>query len=265
MGVFVRNADQWQPTKFVQVRGRWRASRNAVGPGSRLVADILADTYVRALQRHARGRLLDLGCGSVPLYGAYRDLVDETCCADWAATRHGSPYLDYEIDLNAPVPLPDFSFDTVVATDLMEHIAYPDRLFREISRLLRPGGKLILGVPFFYRIHEAPHDYYRFTAFCLRRFCEDHRLDVLELAPYGGSPEIVSDLIGKHLIAASNTLAEIHLWLSRQVLRLPFIRALSTATADSYPLGYCLVAQRPLGVRDGQPPDATGRALAAAP
>jgi SAM-dependent methyltransferase len=216
----------------------------------------LARVYVDALTRHARGRLLDLGCGFVPLYGAYRDRVDEAVCIDWPGTRHQSPHLDHEVDLNQAIPLPDGTFDTVLATDVLEHIAHPERLFAEMARLLRPGGKLILGVPFFYWLHETPHDYFRFSSHRLRLFCKENDLEVIELEAYGGSPEIVMDLVGKHLTMLSSPLAEFHLWISRLLLRVPLVRRFSRTTARVYPLGYSLVAQRavPPSVSGAQDP-----------
>ena len=129
-------------------------------------------TMTRAIRAHARGRLLDMGCGYVPLYDAYRDLVSENICIDWQNTAHVNPYLDQMVDLTGALPFERGSFDTVLLTDVLEHIPEPTNLICEIARILRPGGKLILGVPFFYWLHEVPHDYYRYTEFALRRFCE---------------------------------------------------------------------------------------------
>ena len=62
---------------------------------------------------------------------------------------------------------------------------------RGLARVLRPGGKLLLCVPFFYWIHEEPHDYYRYTEFALARFCELSELKIICLEAYGGLPEVL--------------------------------------------------------------------------
>ena len=69
----MRNAERWAPSKYVPHRGRWRGSRDraALGVGSRLNADGVVACYEAALPAFARGALLDLGCGSVPLHGLY--------------------------------------------------------------------------------------------------------------------------------------------------------------------------------------------------
>jgi 2-polyprenyl-3-methyl-5-hydroxy-6-metoxy-1,4-benzoquinol methylase len=52
-----------------------------------------------------------------------------------------------EADLNHPLPLPDHSFDSIISTEVIEHLENPRAIFREFDRLLRPGGLLIVTTP----------------------------------------------------------------------------------------------------------------------
>jgi len=241
----MRNEAQWRPTKFVLRGDALRASRDekAVTPASRFIVDLLAPRYHALLRCHAGGRLLDLGAGAVPLYGAYRDLVDDVTCVDWSESAHGDDHIDIHADLNQSLPLESGSFDTVVLTDVLEHVYQPHRLMAEIARVLAPRGKLLLSVPFFYWVHEAPHDYARYTSYMLRRLCEENDLAVLSLEPTGGSPEVLLDLIGKHL-AWSPTLAGLHGRTARWALRLPGVSRFSNYSARWFPQGHVLVAQK---------------------
>jgi SAM-dependent methyltransferase len=63
---------------------------------------------------------------------------------------------------------PDACFDVVFLMEVLEHVAAPDAALSEIHRVLAPGGRVVLSTPFLLEIHEAPHDYYRFTDFGLR-------------------------------------------------------------------------------------------------
>jgi SAM-dependent methyltransferase len=137
----------------------------------------------------------------VPLYGLYRGLVDEVTCIDWPQSVHASKHLDHALDLNQPLPLPDAAFDTLLLSDVLEHIAEPARLWHEMARLLAPGGHLLLNTPFLYGVHEAPHDYARHTGFGLRRAAEQAGFRVLLLQPMGGSLHVMADLLAKHLAA----------------------------------------------------------------
>ena len=245
----MKNSHLWQPTKFIRTPRGLRASRDItrVARCSRLVGDRLARACEGALQTHARGRLLDLGCGHVPLYETYKERVSENICVDWENTLHVNPHLDYILDLTQPLPLERASFDTVLLTDVLEHIPEPSGLVSEISRLLRPAGKLILTVPFLYWLHEEPHDFYRYTRFALERFCKLNELQVLELNAYGGLPEVFFDLAAKCADSlprpVGSVLTPVCTFTSRLCSFAP-VRKLSSWTSYSFPLGYLLVAQK---------------------
>jgi hypothetical protein len=125
----------------------------------------------------------------------------------------------------------------VILTDVLEHIAEPQRLMWEIGRILASQGKVVVTVPFFYWLHEEPHDYYRYTKYALKRFCDGSGLSILELTEYGGLPEVLFDLMAKgahrfgaaRLVNAAATLCRLKPnWM-----------------AEDFPLGYLLVAQKP--------------------
>jgi SAM-dependent methyltransferase len=242
----MRSPERWHATKFVMHGARLRASREPaeVAPSSRFITNVIAPHYHALLVDHARGHLLDLGAGSVPLYGVYRDLVEAVTCVDWPQSAHSREHIDIEADLNESLPLETGKYDTVLVTDVLEHVYRPHLLIAEISRVLAPEGKLLLAVPFFYWIHEAPNDYARYTAFMLRRLCEDSGLCVRVLQETGGSPEILLDLVGKHL-SWSNLLAGVHAKLAGWVVELPGVAAASRRSARWFPQGYVLVAQKP--------------------
>lgn len=237
--------ERWQPTKFVHRRGKWVASSDGVevGPGSRFIADLACGAYERALGGHAGGDLLDLGCGKVPLYGAYRNLVSSVTCIDWPQSTHPSIHVDVQCDLRGPIPFPDASFDTVLATDLLEHLPNVENCWSEMVRLLRPSGRLIVGVPFLYWLHEVPNDYCRYTEYALAWHCAETKLEVMLLEAYGGSPEVIVDIVLKHL-ALFPSAARLGYLLARATVQLPTIRRLSLRTRKMFPLGYVLIARK---------------------
>lgn len=245
----MKNQHLWRPSKFVVKKGRLVGSRNPkeVGYSSRLFADIVADLYATHLPDHCEGKLLDLGCGKVPLYGTYKDYITDATCIDWSSTRHKSNYLDYELDLTQPLPLPDNQFDTILLSDVLEHIPNPEALWKEITRLLKPGGKFLMHVPFYYQIHEAPYDYYRYTEFALRRFVELSQMKILLLQPIGGVPEIVADVLSKNV--KKLPLMGKYLSIGIQYGCQQFVKTsrgakYSQKTAKKFPLGYFLVSQK---------------------
>jgi SAM-dependent methyltransferase len=245
----MKNANQWSPTKFVQTARGFRASRNPkyVGIYSRYIADLIAQAYETAIRKYTRGRLLDVGCGHVPLYAVYRDLVSENICVDWNNSIHANPFLDHMVDLNGPLPFDDGGFDTVLMTDVLEHIAEPANAIREVTRVMRANGTLILGVPFFYWLHEEPFDYFRYTEHALRYLCKNAGLTVREIVPYGGLPEVLVDLTAKSLglfpRPVSLLLRPAHGCIRAFSKTWP-CRKLSEASERSFPLGYVLAATK---------------------
>ena len=246
----MQNQEIWKPSKFVDKDGALRASRDpqAVGVGSRLIVDLVAERYGRHLREHARGRLLDLGCGKVPLYGAYREYVSENICVDWGGTLHKNAHLDYEFDLTEPLPLDDNAFETIILSDVLEHIPAPDQLWKEMARLLSPGGKVVVNVPFYYWLHEQPHDYYRYTEFALRRFVDTSGLRLVHMEALGGVPEILADIFAKNILRLTTlgpSLASMAQQVTLAFVRSTLGRKISRETSRDFPFGYFLIAQKP--------------------
>ncbi len=193
------------------------------------------ESYIPLIERHAGGRLLDCGCMKVPFFDVYRGNVSEICCVDIVPNEH----LDLVTDLNEPLPLESNSFDTILCTDVLQYITKPDQLFLEFSRLLKPGGKVILTVPFLYNIHDAPGDLQRFTEFALRKKSEEANMRVIELEIYGGLPDVFFDLLNKSKFSGPAFIKFFN-WV-RKTKKYQRLRRLND---KKFPLGYNLVSEK---------------------
>lgn len=243
----MQNEEEWAPTKYVASRNGLRGSRDKseLQVASRLMADLVADTYGRAFEIHARGRLLDMGCGKAPLYEAYRAHVSDVQCVDWANSPHESSYLDKVCDLSGRIPYPDESFDTIILSDVLEHLPEPAHCWIEMNRLLVPGGKALLNVPFYYQVHEEPHDFYRYTEFALRRFAERSGFQVVQLVPIGGAVEILADLTGKLLSGVKLGIGAIAVQAAAwKFARTRWGAAIMQKTSKRFPFGYFMVVAK---------------------
>jgi SAM-dependent methyltransferase len=138
--------------------------------------------------------VLDAGAGEGryrPLFSAARYVAADLAVGDPDWDYRG---LDAQTDLGA-LPFRDGAFDHVLSTQTLEHLADPDRFLREAARVLKPGGTLFLTAPMLFRMHQEPHDYFRFTAHGLRLLLARAGLDVVTLAPQGGYFWFLADAI----------------------------------------------------------------------
>ena len=242
----MKNEDKWQPSKYVYRKGKLVASKEC-GVSSRLMVNLLAGWYDNNLRKYAKGRLLDLGCGQVPLYLAYKDFVEDITCVDWDHSFHENIHLDYTCDLTKTLPFANGSFDTIILSDVLEHIPNPDLLWNEIYRILAVNGVIIMNVPFFYMLHERPYDYFRYTEFMLRRFVEASNLDLVLIDCIGGSLEVLADFCAKHLRFIPLIGECIALIVQHIVLlfsKTDWGKNLSNISGIAFPFGYFLIAEK---------------------
>jgi SAM-dependent methyltransferase len=166
------------------------------------------------------GRLLDAGAGNQPYREWYAPMVKQVVAVD-AAPIDGLSALAFADRL----PFADATFDTVLSTQVWEHVEDPGRAAREAFRVLRPGGHLVVTVPFFYPTHEAPYDYGRFTRYGLDAVLRSAGFEVVRLDAEGGPL-----LLGTHLcvLAVTQVLNAVGrlLHLRRPLSTLPGLRHL---------------------------------------
>lgn len=111
------------------------------------------------------GRLLDVGCGQKPYAEIIRN-VDAYVGLDVPTTMHGVSKIDV-VGTALALPFQDSTFDNVLCTEVLEHISDPLAVLREMRRVTKPGGTLLLTVPLSEQLHEEPYDFYRFTKYAL--------------------------------------------------------------------------------------------------
>ncbi len=256
----------------MRARSKWAARLNAWIKHTPL-SPYWTDLYwlkrsVAMLAPHAAGRLLDVGVGERP-HGElfvkrvsryigleYPPMADNLSPGIWSMLERVHGIIDLWGDGGA-LPFRDSSFDTLLALEVLEHVPQPDLLMREFVRVLRPGGTLLVTVPFAAPMHQVPYDYQRFTAIGIRALIERHGFEVELLEPRGNFAAAVGALRAQHLLRAFGTKARLHdgsirvcRW--RAILLLPCIALINLSTLwmaafsndTTYSLGYAVVARR---------------------
>ena len=146
------------------------------------IADAVAD-FAHALP--AQARVLDAGAGE----GQYAHYFAQQryCGVDLAVGDLSWDYskLDALADLTA-LPFRAGAFDAALNMVTLEHLRDPAGALAEIARTLAPGGRLLLAAPHEWEVHQAPHDYFRYTRYGLHHLLEQAGLEPIEIRAVGG-------------------------------------------------------------------------------
>lgn len=156
-------------------------------------------------------------------------------------------------DLTGSWPFREKSMDVVVSTWVIEHLAAPDRLFAEAFRVLRRGGVLVCAIPFIYRKHLSPRDYWRLTDEAITQLARSSGFGGMEISPIGGAPflacvNLLWPLLGRPLLGLFAYLAAELLDGGLRVAAALLGRGEDLLTA--YPMGYIAVLQKTPGTPD---------------
>jgi SAM-dependent methyltransferase len=154
---------------------------------------LLRDRWVRAQAASVpvSSLVLDVGAGSAPYresFGHCRYFTQDFAQLEPGQLLHKAyGDIDYVSDA-ASIPVEAGSFDAVICTEVLEHVAEPIKVVKEISRVLRPGGKLILTAPLGSGIHQEPfHFYGGFTPYWYERFLAQAGFEDIHVEPNAGS------------------------------------------------------------------------------
>lgn len=152
---------------------------------------------------HLQGRVLDVGCGSQP----YRALIPAAHYTgmelDTPCTRESFAADVYYDGLNFPLPAADY--DGVLCSQVFEHVFNPPHFLAEVNRVLKPGGWLVLAVPFAWDEHEQPHDFARYSSFGLRSVLESAGFEVVAQRKTLADGRVLFQLLNTYLYKVTLT------------------------------------------------------------
>lgn len=157
-----------------------------------LVYKPLFGALKNAINKYTNGKLLDIGCGNKPYSSWFNNKIDEYIGCDIIQSDLN------KVDVICPaqsIPFPNDTFDTIFTTQVIEHVGDHEGMLNEAFRLLKPGGKLILSGPFYWPLHEEPHDYFRYTKHGFKLIVEKAGFRILEINPCGGKWAVTGIMI----------------------------------------------------------------------
>lgn len=158
-------------------------------------------TILQSVQTETKsfhGAVLDVGCGFMP----YREIIEAnpqvkkyTGMDLEKPTYYG--HIEPDLKWNGQeIPLAAEAIDCVMATEFLEHYAEPEKILKEIRRVMKPDGKFFATVPFVWNLHEIPYDEYRYTPYSLERHLRNAGYRNIEIKALGGWNRALAQMLG---------------------------------------------------------------------
>jgi SAM-dependent methyltransferase len=138
---------------------------------------------------------LDVGCGGQPLHGKLRELGYRYSSLDVEQNAAGTVEHIGAIDRELPPSIRNLTFDLVVCTEVLEHVAHWPDAFANLASLLKPGGKLLITCPHIWVPHEEPFDFFRPTDWALQHHGKQVGLKALVLRRLGDGYDVLGTVL----------------------------------------------------------------------
>jgi SAM-dependent methyltransferase len=146
---------------------------------------------IETVARYLSGRVLNAGCGRCDIT-AYLRLKGVS-----VITRYDMASDAPEVILGPleSMPFADESFDSALCNVALEHVVDAERAIRELARVVRKGGHVVVAVPFLQPYHPSPGDFRRYTADGLAALGRQAGLDVIELLPVHSMAQTIGSIL----------------------------------------------------------------------
>jgi SAM-dependent methyltransferase len=144
---------------------------------------LMLENSLRLCTPFVKGLVLDVGCGQRPYEKTFFAGAARYIGTDYLTDRSRPDVISSALHL----PFADGAFDTVVSTEVLEHVPEPLRALHEMARVLKAGGHLVLSVPLYWPRHEVPYDFFRYPYDGLLYLVEKGGFDLVKLYSRGRS------------------------------------------------------------------------------
>ena len=165
-------------------------------PGITYPAYLTRNRLLKAIatwSKELKGVMMDFGCGSKP----YKSLFDVEKYIGIDFENPGHPHINEQIDVfydGKKIPFSDEYFDSVFSSEVFEHVFNLDEILKEINRVMKPDGLMLITCPFSICEHEVPRDFARYSSYGIKYLLEKNGFEILRLEKTGNSIETIHQL-----------------------------------------------------------------------
>ena len=201
------------------------------------------------LPKYCSGRVVDVGSG----HAKYKNLIKDYCEEYVSVDNLSSEYQfgdneNFKPDIISDIlnmPFRDEEFNTAICTEVLEHVENPFLLFKETSRILKPGGYLILSSGWSAPYHNEPKDYWRFSKDAYSVLCREAKFELVEIHKKGGLFSCLLYFINRNIDLNSKYAKRVKSLLSPLIKMLEILAEKSdflVSTEDT--IGHLIVAKK---------------------
>lgn len=166
------------------------------------------DWELEPLRGYCTGNMLNAGCGD-------RDITQ--LLAEMGAQK----VVNLDLTTNIPgavkgaldnMPFDDAMFDAILCNAVLEHVEWIDRVMAEMKRVLKPGGHLLVAIPFLQPYHESPSDFRRFSHQGMRELGESAGLEVISVTPVHSIAQTLGWIAWEYVSERGSLILKALLW-----------------------------------------------------
>jgi SAM-dependent methyltransferase len=169
---------------------------------------------IATYSKELKGVMMDFGCGSKP----YRSLFNVEKYIGVDFENPGHPHINEQIDVfydGKKIPFNDEYFDAVFSSEVFEHIFNLDEILKEINRVMKHGGLMLITCPFAISEHEVPHDFARYSSYAIKYLLEKNGFEIIHQEKTGNSIETFHQL----------RIMYIHQHITPYIRKIPILRS----------------------------------------
>lgn len=189
-------------------------------------AYLTRNRLLKAITEHAKklkGIMMDFGCGSKPYKSLFN--VEQYVGVDFENPGH--PHINEQIDVfydGHTLPFSNEYFDSVFSSEVFEHIFNLDDILKEINRVTKFDGVLLITCPFAICEHEVPHDFARYSSYGIKSLLERNGFEVILLEKTGNNVETISQL----------SIMYVHQHITPYIRKIPIVRSVFRFTVYTF-------------------------------
>ncbi len=167
------------------------------------------------LTKYVSGNTIDFGAGSAK----YKNIIQPHTNAYTTFDMMAGEHIDVVGDALNP-PFLDETFDTIISTQMLEHVEKPWVVVHHMRRILKPGGTCIVTAPFLVPYHADPYDFFRYTTSGMKSLFINEGFSIIACEGYGNTFGVLSEMIHFSLFSHYETRSKTGIWFRDTVMNI---------------------------------------------